>query len=170
MGNSCLSAAVLGGESEEHQRAVYLYGTYVGQAFQLVDDALDFEGSAQTIGCCAVLLSTMLCCAVLYYSPLCCAVLCCTTLPCAVLCCVVLLSPVLCCAVLHYSPLCFSAVHSIDFKSSPYTPYPPTHTYQAKPPWQTLSQDSPLHPPYSPLTSSLSSLHSLAVSSTHQVS
>ena len=22
----------------------YLYGTYVGQAFQLIDDALDFEG------------------------------------------------------------------------------------------------------------------------------
>lgn len=50
MGNSCLAAAVLGGHTEECQRAVYLYGTYVGQAFQLIDDALDFEGSAQTIG------------------------------------------------------------------------------------------------------------------------
>ena len=50
MGHSCLAAAVLGGHSEEDQRACYLYGTYVGQAFQLVDDALDFEGSTATIG------------------------------------------------------------------------------------------------------------------------
>jgi geranyl diphosphate synthase len=50
MGNSCLAAAVIGGHTEEHQRAAYLYGTYVGQAFQLIDDALDFEGSTQTIG------------------------------------------------------------------------------------------------------------------------
>jgi hypothetical protein len=35
----------LGGHSEENQRAAYLYGTYVGQAFQLIDDALDFEGT-----------------------------------------------------------------------------------------------------------------------------
>ena len=33
-----------GAHSEEDQRAAYLYGTYVGQAFQLIDDALDFEG------------------------------------------------------------------------------------------------------------------------------
>ena len=50
MGHSCLSAAVLGEHSEDDQRACYLYGTYVGQAFQLVDDALDFEGSTATIG------------------------------------------------------------------------------------------------------------------------
>ena len=35
---------VLGDHSYECKRAVYLYGTYVGQAFQLIDDALDFEG------------------------------------------------------------------------------------------------------------------------------
>ena len=35
---------IAGAHSEEDQRAAYLYGTYVGQAFQLVDDALDFEG------------------------------------------------------------------------------------------------------------------------------
>ena len=35
-----------GAHSEEDQRAAYLYGTYVGQAFQLIDDALDFEGKA----------------------------------------------------------------------------------------------------------------------------
>ena len=50
MGNSCLSAAILGGHSMEHQRAAYLYGTYVGQAFQLIDDALDFEGTTAQIG------------------------------------------------------------------------------------------------------------------------
>lgn len=44
MGHSCLAAAVLGNHSEECKRAAYLYGTYVGQAFQLIDDALDFEG------------------------------------------------------------------------------------------------------------------------------
>ena len=44
MGNSCLAAAVLGGHGEELRHASYLYGTYVGQAFQLIDDALDFEG------------------------------------------------------------------------------------------------------------------------------
>lgn len=41
---------MLGGHTEECQRASYLYGTYVGQAFQLIDDALDFEGSTQSIG------------------------------------------------------------------------------------------------------------------------
>lgn len=44
MGHSCLAAAVLGGYNEDLRRAAYLYGTYVGQAFQLIDDALDFEG------------------------------------------------------------------------------------------------------------------------------
>ena len=38
-----------GGHSEENQRAAYLYGTYVGQAFQLIDDALDFEGTAEIL-------------------------------------------------------------------------------------------------------------------------
>lgn len=50
MGHSCLAAAVLGGHSEECKRASYLYGTYVGQAFQLIDDALDFEGTTQQLG------------------------------------------------------------------------------------------------------------------------
>ena len=45
-----MAAAVLGAHSEAHQRACYLYGTYLGQAFQLVDDALDFEGSAEALG------------------------------------------------------------------------------------------------------------------------
>lgn len=50
MGHSCLSAAVLGNHSEECRKAAYLYGTYMGQAFQLVDDALDFEESAAVTG------------------------------------------------------------------------------------------------------------------------
>ena len=50
MGHSCLAAAVIGGHTENDQRACYLYGTYVGQAFQLVDDALDFERLMATIG------------------------------------------------------------------------------------------------------------------------
>lgn len=46
MGYSCLAAAVLGGHDEACKRASYLYGTYIGQAFQLIDDALDFEGAS----------------------------------------------------------------------------------------------------------------------------
>eukprot|EP01041_Mallomonas_annulata_P001084 gene1084-2114_t len=50
MGNSCLAAAVLEGEEESLCRAAYLYGVHTGHAFQLIDDALDFEGSLQSIG------------------------------------------------------------------------------------------------------------------------
>eukprot|EP00607_Mallomonas_marina_P006726 CAMPEP_0182438750 /NCGR_PEP_ID=MMETSP1167-20130531/85996_1 /TAXON_ID=2988 /ORGANISM="Mallomonas Sp, Strain CCMP3275" /LENGTH=415 /DNA_ID=CAMNT_0024632255 /DNA_START=80 /DNA_END=1327 /DNA_ORIENTATION=- len=50
MGNSCLASAVLENESVSRCRAAYLYGVHAGQAFQLIDDALDFEGSLQTIG------------------------------------------------------------------------------------------------------------------------
>lgn len=50
MGHSCLAAAVLGNHTEDERKAAYLYGTYIGQAFQLIDDALDFEGSLSTTG------------------------------------------------------------------------------------------------------------------------
>lgn len=50
MGHSCLAAAVLGDHSVEGRRAAYLYGTYLGQAFQLIDDALDFEDSSLLTG------------------------------------------------------------------------------------------------------------------------
>ena len=45
-----LLVCVTGEQDDERKRAAYLYGTYVGQAFQLIDDALDFEGSTAVIG------------------------------------------------------------------------------------------------------------------------
>jgi len=39
-----------GNHNEEQRKAAYLYGTYVGQAFQLIDDALDFEGTLSSTG------------------------------------------------------------------------------------------------------------------------
>mmetsp|Transcript_17496 Transcript_17496/g.37841 ORF Transcript_17496/g.37841 Transcript_17496/m.37841 type:complete len:513 (-) Transcript_17496:111-1649(-) len=51
MANSCKSAALLGGNvSPEVVDAAYIYGKHVGVAFQLIDDALDFEGSALSLG------------------------------------------------------------------------------------------------------------------------
>ncbi|KAL9190884.1 hypothetical protein ACHAXT_000590 [Thalassiosira profunda] len=52
MANSCKSAALLGGGnvSPEVVNAAYIYGKHVGVAFQLIDDALDFEGSAASLG------------------------------------------------------------------------------------------------------------------------
>lgn len=50
MGHGCLAAAVLGNHSDKEKRAAYLYGTYLGQAFQLVDDMLDFEDSSILTG------------------------------------------------------------------------------------------------------------------------
>jgi geranylgeranyl pyrophosphate synthase len=48
--NTVLSAAMLEGHSEEVQGIAFNYGVAVGQAFQLADDALDFEGSLQSMG------------------------------------------------------------------------------------------------------------------------
>lgn len=51
MANSCKSAALLGGNtSPEVVDAAYIYGKHVGVAFQLIDDALDFEGSVVSLG------------------------------------------------------------------------------------------------------------------------
>ena len=50
MANSCKSAALLRGSSPEVVDAAYLYGKHIGVAFQLIDDALDFEGSAVSLG------------------------------------------------------------------------------------------------------------------------
>jgi len=48
--NSILAGTVLGGHSEEVQTIAFEYGEAIGHAFQLIDDALDFEGSIQSLG------------------------------------------------------------------------------------------------------------------------
>jgi geranylgeranyl pyrophosphate synthase len=50
MANSCKSAALLNHASPQVVDAAYRYGKHVGVAFQLIDDALDFEGSAASLG------------------------------------------------------------------------------------------------------------------------
>ena len=50
MANSCKSAAILGGYDDEVVGAAYRYGKHLGIAFQLVDDVLDYEGSASAMG------------------------------------------------------------------------------------------------------------------------
>ena len=50
MANSCKSAALLGDYPPEIVSAAYRYGKHVGIAFQLVDDVLDFEGTASDLG------------------------------------------------------------------------------------------------------------------------
>jgi len=50
MANSCKSAAVLGDYDDEIVHAAYRYGKHLGVAFQLIDDALDYEGSAMSLG------------------------------------------------------------------------------------------------------------------------
>lgn len=44
------AAAVLCGSSPEQERALKDYGHHLGMAFQLVDDVLDYEGDAETMG------------------------------------------------------------------------------------------------------------------------
>jgi len=50
MANSCKSAAILGGYNDTVVAAAYRYGKHLGVAFQLVDDILDFDGSASVMG------------------------------------------------------------------------------------------------------------------------
>lgn len=51
MANSCKSAALLGENvSPEVVDAAYTFGKHLGVAFQLIDDALDFEGSTASLG------------------------------------------------------------------------------------------------------------------------
>lgn len=48
--NSAKAAGVLSGVSEELQEQLYQYGRNLGLAFQIVDDILDFTGSAEVLG------------------------------------------------------------------------------------------------------------------------
>lgn len=50
MANSCKSAAILGQYDDEKIEGAYKYGKHLGIAFQLVDDVLDFDGSASDMG------------------------------------------------------------------------------------------------------------------------
>jgi len=47
---SAAIGGLLGGVDEELQRAMYQYGLHLGNAFQLIDDALDYSSDAKTIG------------------------------------------------------------------------------------------------------------------------
>lgn len=50
MANSCKSAAILAGYNDNVVNAAYRYGKHLGIAFQLVDDVLDYDGSASAMG------------------------------------------------------------------------------------------------------------------------
>jgi len=47
---ACETAAVLAKASDEERQALRQYGYHLGMAFQLVDDALDYEGDAEALG------------------------------------------------------------------------------------------------------------------------
>lgn len=44
------SSAALAGANSEQEAAFYQYGIHLGLAFQLIDDVLDYEGDAETLG------------------------------------------------------------------------------------------------------------------------
>lgn len=46
----CRLAALMGARSAQDQAAMAAYGRHLGTAFQLVDDALDYDGNAEEIG------------------------------------------------------------------------------------------------------------------------
>mmetsp|Transcript_12364 Transcript_12364/g.18752 ORF Transcript_12364/g.18752 Transcript_12364/m.18752 type:complete len:594 (+) Transcript_12364:259-2040(+) len=50
MANSCKSAAILGKYDDSVIEGAYKYGKHLGIAFQLVDDVLDYDGSASDMG------------------------------------------------------------------------------------------------------------------------
>lgn len=47
---ACETAAVLSDASDEQRTALRQYGYHIGMAFQLVDDALDYEGDVEALG------------------------------------------------------------------------------------------------------------------------
>src|SRR5690625_226441 len=48
--SACEAAALVSGATQTQQAALSAYGLAVGTAFQLVDDALDYHGDAETLG------------------------------------------------------------------------------------------------------------------------
>ena len=42
--------AILGNAAPEHEQALKDYGMYVGTAFQIIDDVLDYSGETEEIG------------------------------------------------------------------------------------------------------------------------
>jgi geranylgeranyl pyrophosphate synthase len=48
--NSCKAAPMLGGYPQPLVDAMFAYGKHVGMAFQLVDDLLDYHGTASSLG------------------------------------------------------------------------------------------------------------------------
>lgn len=47
---ACETTAVLSSASKQQRDALKQYGYYLGQAFQLIDDALDYQGDAEALG------------------------------------------------------------------------------------------------------------------------
>lgn len=50
MANSCKAVSLIADQDAASNNAAFLYGRHVGIAFQLVDDMLDFEGTANSLG------------------------------------------------------------------------------------------------------------------------
>jgi len=48
--NACRASAILGGHGEMEQTIAYEYGKFLGIAFQVVDDILDFTSSSEELG------------------------------------------------------------------------------------------------------------------------
>ncbi|MDX2429134.1 MAG: polyprenyl synthetase family protein [Xanthomonadales bacterium] len=47
---ACKLAAIIGGQSQEIEQALAMYGKRLGSAFQIADDVLDYKGDADTMG------------------------------------------------------------------------------------------------------------------------
>lgn len=50
IGISCEAGAILGKSSEQNRHALHAYAHDLGLAFQIVDDLLDVEGTAEEVG------------------------------------------------------------------------------------------------------------------------